>query len=48
MGQELAGRSKGGESSNNYGSGFATAALAEASSRIAYPGLDLTHLYATA
>lgn len=45
IGQELAGRSKGGDSSNNYGSGFSTAALAEASSRIAYPNLDLSHLY---
>jgi integrase len=45
IGQELAGRAKGGDSSNNYGSGFSTAALAEASSRIAYPELDLSHLY---
>lgn len=45
IGQELAGRSKGGDSSNNYGSGFPTAALAEASAKIAYPGLDLAHLY---
>ncbi len=45
IGQELAGRSKGGDSSNNYGSGFSTAALAEASSRITYPNLDLSHLY---
>lgn len=45
IGQELAGRSKGGDSSNNYGSGFSTAALAEVSSRITYPKLDLSHLY---
>ena len=45
IGQELAGRSKGGDSSNNYGSGFSTATLAEASSRITYPNLDLSHLY---
>lgn len=45
IGQELAGRSKGGDSSNNYGSGFSTAMLAEASSRIDYPELDLRHLY---
>lgn len=48
IGQELAGRSKGGDSSNNYGSGFSTAALAEASSRITYLGLDLSHLYVDA
>lgn len=48
IGQELAGRAKGGDSSNNYGSGFSTAALAEASARIDYPGLDLSHLYVAA
>ena len=48
IGQELAGRSKGGESSNNYGSGFSTGALAEASSRISYPEVDLSHLYVAA
>lgn len=45
LGQELAGRSKGGDSSNNYGSGFSTDALAAASASIVYPGLDLSHLY---
>lgn len=41
LGQELAGRSKGGNTSNNYGSGFPTAMLAEAVAKIAYPGLVL-------
>lgn len=41
LGQELAGRSKGGSTSNNYGSGFATKMLAEAIAKITYPGLDL-------
>jgi len=45
IGNELAGRSKGGDPSNNYGSGFSTASLAEASVKIEYPGLDLSHLY---
>lgn len=46
IGQELAGRARGGDSSNNYGSGFSTEALAVASASITYPGLDLSHLYA--
>ena len=41
IGQELAGRSKGGDTSNDYGSNFSTAALAEAIERIRYPGLKL-------
>lgn len=41
LGQELAGRSKGGNTSNNYGSGFPTAMLAEAVAKISYPGLIL-------
>lgn len=45
IGQELAGRSKGGDVSSNYGSGFATATLAEAVAKISYPELDLSHLY---
>jgi integrase len=45
IGQELAGRSKGGDVSSNYGSGFATASLAEAVAKITYPGVDLSHLY---
>lgn len=38
LGQELAGRSRGGNTSNNYGSGFPTAMLREAISKITYPG----------
>ena len=38
LGQELAGRSKGGNTSNNYGSGFPTKMLAEAVAKITYPG----------
>lgn len=45
IGQELAGRSKGGDVSNNYGSGFSTQALADAVAKISYPGLDLFHLW---
>jgi hypothetical protein len=45
IGQELAKRSKGGEVSSNYGSGFSTATLAGAVAKISYPGLDLSHLY---
>ncbi len=45
IGAELAGRSKGGDASNNYGSGHSTGALAEAISKVGYPGLDLTHLH---
>lgn len=45
IGQELAGRSKGGDVSNNYGSGFSTAKLAEAIGRVSYPTLDLSHLH---
>ena len=41
LGQELAGRSKGGSTSNNYGSGFPTEMLAEAIAKITYPGLRL-------
>lgn len=41
LGQELAGRSRGGSTSNNYGSGFSTAALKEAVAKITYPGLVL-------
>lgn len=41
LGQELAGRSKGGNTSNNYGSGFPTAMLAEAIAKISYSGLVL-------
>lgn len=41
LGQELVGRSKGGNTSNNYGSGFPTAMLAEAVAKITYPGLVL-------
>jgi integrase len=41
LGQELAGRSKGGSTSNNYGSGFPTQMLAEAIAKVAYPGLRL-------
>jgi len=41
LGQELAGRSRGGNTSNNYGSGFPTAMLAEAVAKISYPGLVL-------
>lgn len=37
MGQELAGRSKGGSTSNNYGSGFPTPMLQEAIAKIVYP-----------
>ena len=47
IGQELAGRAKGGNTSNNYGSGFSTQTLAVASASINYPGLDLSHLYVT-
>jgi len=42
MGQELAGRSKGGSTSNNYGSGFPTKMLADAVAKISYPDLKLT------
>lgn len=45
IGQELAGRAKGGLSEDDYGKGHSTAALAEASRRIMYPDLDLSHLY---
>ncbi|PTD25185.1 hypothetical protein CV103_06375 [Sphingomonas fennica] len=48
IGQELAGRSKGGDVSSNYGSGFATATLAEAVEKIRYPELDMSHLYVIA
>lgn len=37
MGQELAGRSRGGSTSNNYGSGFPTLMLQEAIAKIVYP-----------
>lgn len=37
MGQELAGRSRGGSTSNNYGSGFPTPMLQEAIAKIVYP-----------
>ena len=43
--QELAGRSKGGDSSNNYGSGSSTSLLAEAVEKVQYPDLDLSHLH---
>ncbi|MFO1240719.1 MAG: hypothetical protein U1E64_10245 [Sphingomonadaceae bacterium] len=39
IGQKLAGRTKGGDSSDNYGSGHSTSALAEAVAKIAYPDL---------
>jgi len=45
VGQELAGRSKGGDTSNNYGSGFSTEKLAGAMEKIFYPDLDLSQLY---
>lgn len=45
IGQELAGRSKGGDVSNNYGSGYSTRALTAAMGTIQYPELDLSHLY---
>ncbi|GAA4778803.1 site-specific integrase [Novosphingobium ginsenosidimutans] len=41
LGQELAGRSKGGHTSNNYGSGYPTAMLAEAIAKIRYQDLHL-------
>lgn len=44
IGAELAGRSKGGDASNNYGSGSSTKSLAEAVAKINYPELDLSHL----
>lgn len=44
IGQELAGRSKGGDASNNYGSGSSTKSLAQAVAKINYPELDLSHL----
>jgi integrase len=37
LGAELAGRTKGGDTSNNYGSGYSTRQLAEAMAKIAYP-----------
>jgi integrase len=39
LGAELAGRTKGGDTSNNYGSGYSTRQLADAMGKIAYPGL---------
>jgi integrase len=39
LGAELAGRTKGGDTSNNYGSGYPTRLLADAMAKIAYPGL---------
>ncbi len=39
LGAELAGRTKGGDTSNNYGSGYPTRLLANAMAKIAYPGL---------
>ena len=45
IGQELAGRAKGGDTSSDYGSGFSTRSLAEATGSISYPELDLSHLY---
>ena len=45
IGQELAGRSKGGDVSNNYGSGYSTAKRLGAMSAISYPELDLSPLY---
>lgn len=44
LGAALAGRSSGGVASD-YGSGFATATLAEAVAKVQYPGLDLSGLY---
>lgn len=41
IGQELAGRSKGGDTSNNYGSQYPTRQLAEAVSNVVYPGVVL-------
>lgn len=41
LGQELAGRSKGGDTSNNYGSQYPTAQLAKAVAEVSYPGLKL-------
>lgn len=38
LGEELAGRSRGGNTSNNYGSGHSTAMLQEAIAKISYPG----------
>ncbi|MFL0355481.1 hypothetical protein ACI5KX_03295 [Erythrobacter sp. GH1-10] len=38
LGEELAGRSRGGTTSNNYGSGHSTAMLREAIAKISYPG----------
>jgi integrase len=39
IGQELAGRAGGGDTSNNYGSRYSTRQLADAVAKVAYPGL---------
>jgi integrase len=41
LGQELAGRSKGGDTSNNYGSQYPTRQLADAIASVTFPGLKL-------
>lgn len=45
LGQTLAGRSKGKDTSSAYGSGFSTTTLADALAKVSYPDLDLSHLY---
>jgi integrase len=45
MGQQLAGRSKSGNVSGDYGSGYSTSKLLEAISSTSYPELDLSHLH---
>ncbi|WP_395612021.1 tyrosine-type recombinase/integrase [Allosphingosinicella sp.] len=44
LGDALTGRRPRSVSARNYGSGFSTAKLVEAISRVRYPGLDLDHL----
>lgn len=45
IGKELAGRSKGADVGDKYGSGYAASQLAEAVNKITYPELDLSALY---